>query len=94
MTDVVSPCNSSGSVLCSPIACDVRAISSHDNVKPANYLTELVPRCSLIVGVYEPTGAAPCEHDEHGAILDCMEARDAAGAVANMDAHPRATGSR
>ncbi|MDE1180772.1 GntR family transcriptional regulator [Paraburkholderia sp.] len=52
-----------------------------------HYLTELVSRCSLIVGVYEPTGNAPCEHDEHSAIVDCMEARDAAGAVAKMSAH-------
>ncbi|WP_321800693.1 GntR family transcriptional regulator [Caballeronia sp. J97] len=51
------------------------------------YLTELVSRCSLIVGVYEPVGNAPCEHDEHTAILDCLEARDAQGAVAHMNAH-------
>ncbi len=54
-----------------------------------NYLTELVSRCSLIVGVYEPPGNAPCEHDEHTAIVDCIEARDAAGAVARMEAHLR-----
>jgi DNA-binding GntR family transcriptional regulator len=44
--------------------------------------------------VYESTGNAPCEHDEHAAILDCMEARDAAGAVAHMDAHLRALEAR
>jgi DNA-binding GntR family transcriptional regulator len=59
-----------------------------------NYLTELVSRCSLIVGVYEPTGNAPCEHDEHALILDCMEARDAAGALAHMDAHLRGLEAR
>lgn len=53
------------------------------------YLTELVSRCSLIVGVYEPPGHAPCEHEEHAAIVDCMEARDAAGAVTRMEAHLR-----
>ena len=53
------------------------------------YLTELVSRCSLIVGVYEPPGHAPCEHDEHAAIVDCIEARDAAGAIARMEAHLR-----
>lgn len=53
------------------------------------YLTELVSRCSLIVGLYEPPGNAPCEHDEHAAIVDCIEARDAAGAVARMEAHLR-----
>ncbi|RFU45201.1 GntR family transcriptional regulator [Paraburkholderia sp. DHOC27] len=53
------------------------------------YLTELISRCSLIVGVYEAPGNAPCEHDEHTAIVDCIEARDAAGAVARMAAHLR-----
>ena len=54
-----------------------------------NYLTELVSRCSLIVAFYEPPGNAPCEHDEHAIDFDCMEARDAAGAIALMDAHLR-----
>ncbi len=53
------------------------------------YLTELVSRCSLIVGLYEPPGHAPCEHDEHAAIVACIEARDAEGAVARMEAHLR-----
>src|SRR5471032_789790 len=53
------------------------------------YLTELVSRCSLIVGVYEPPGHAPCEHEEHAAIVDCIQARDAAGAIARMEAHLR-----
>lgn len=51
------------------------------------YLTELISRCSLIVGAYEPVGNAPCEHDEHTAILDCLEARDVEGAIAHMTAH-------
>ena len=54
-----------------------------------NYLTELISRTSLIVGVYEAPGNAPCEHDEHAAIVDCIEARDAAGAVARMTSHLR-----
>ncbi|WP_438390225.1 GntR family transcriptional regulator [Caballeronia sp. DA-9] len=53
------------------------------------YLSELVSRCSLIVGVYEPPGNAPCEHDEHTAIVDCIEARDASGAISRMEAHLR-----
>jgi DNA-binding GntR family transcriptional regulator len=52
-----------------------------------HYLKELVSRCSLIVGAYEPVGNAPCEHDEHCAILDCLEARDTQGAIAHMSAH-------
>lgn len=54
-----------------------------------HYLTELVSRCSLIVGAYEPVGHAPCEHDEHCAILDCIETGDADGAIAHMSAHLR-----
>jgi DNA-binding GntR family transcriptional regulator len=53
------------------------------------YLSELVSRCSLIVGVYEPPGNAPCEHDEHAAIVDCIEARDAPGAISRMETHLR-----
>jgi DNA-binding GntR family transcriptional regulator len=51
------------------------------------YLAELVPRCSLIVALYEPPGNASCEHDEHGQIVDCLERGDAEGAVALMQAH-------
>ena len=54
-----------------------------------NSLTELISRTSLIVGVYEAPGNAPCEHDEHAAIVDCIEAGDAAGAVARMTSHLR-----
>jgi DNA-binding GntR family transcriptional regulator len=53
------------------------------------YLSELVSRCSLIVGVYEPPGNAPCEHDEHADIVNCIEARDAPGAISRMEAHLR-----
>ena len=58
------------------------------------YLSELVSRCSLIVGVYEPPGNAPCEHDEHTAIVDCMEAGDVAGAILNMETHLHAVEAR
>ncbi|MBB3222688.1 GntR family transcriptional regulator [Pseudoduganella umbonata] len=53
----------------------------------SGYLAELVPRCSLIVALYEPPGNASCEHDEHGQIVDCLERGDADGAVALMQAH-------
>jgi DNA-binding GntR family transcriptional regulator len=51
------------------------------------YLTELVSRCSLIVALYEPPGNASCEHDEHEALVDCIEKRDADGAVRLMEEH-------
>jgi len=51
------------------------------------YLTELVSRCSLIVALYEPPGNASCEHDEHEALVDCIERKDADGAVRLMEEH-------
>lgn len=51
------------------------------------YLMELVSRCSLIVALYEPPGNASCEHDEHEALVDCIERRDAKKAVRLMEEH-------
>lgn len=53
----------------------------------SGYLAELVPRCSLIVALYEPPGNASCEHEEHGQIVDCLERGDEEGAVALMREH-------
>lgn len=65
----------------------LRVAALAGNAVLLRYLTELISRCSLIVGLYEPPGYAPCEHDEHAAIVACIEARDAAGAIARMQAH-------
>ncbi len=54
------------------------------------FLVETVSRCSLIVALHETPGHAACEHDEHGRIVDCIERRDAAGALALMNDHLRA----
>jgi DNA-binding GntR family transcriptional regulator len=51
------------------------------------YLVELVSRCSLIVALYEAPGNASCEHDEHGALVDCIARGDADGAVRLMEEH-------
>jgi DNA-binding GntR family transcriptional regulator len=51
------------------------------------YLVELVSRCSLIVALYEAPGNASCEHDEHGALVDCIARGDAEGAVRLMGDH-------
>lgn len=51
------------------------------------YLSELLSRCSLIVALHEPGGHASCEHDEHTAIVDCIERGDFTGALAAMQAH-------
>jgi len=53
------------------------------------YLVEMVSRCSLIVALYEPPGNACCEHDEHEAIVTCLEKGDAEGAARLMDEHLR-----
>lgn len=65
----------------------LRVAALAGNAVLLRYLTELISRCSLIVGLYEPPGYAPCEHDEHAAIVACIEARDAAGAIARMQSH-------
>lgn len=65
----------------------LRVAALAGNAVLLRYLTELISRCSLIVGLYEPPGYAPCEHDEHSAIVDCIARRDAAGAIARMQAH-------
>ena len=51
------------------------------------YLAALMPRCSLIVALYERPGNAPCEHAEHARIVDLIEKGDAAAAAKVMDAH-------
>lgn len=53
------------------------------------YLVEMVSRCSLIVALYQPPGNACCEHEQHDAIVDCLERGDAEGAARLMDSHLR-----
>lgn len=65
----------------------LRVAALAGNAVLLRYLTELISRCSLIVGLYEPPGYAPCEHEEHAAIVACIEQRDAAGAIARMHSH-------
>ncbi|RRW96552.1 GntR family transcriptional regulator [Pandoraea apista] len=65
----------------------LRVAALAGNAVLLRYLTELISRCSLIVGLYEPPGYAPCEHDEHTAIVECIARRDAPGAIARMQSH-------
>lgn len=53
------------------------------------FLRALVSRTSLIIAVYETPGNAMCSHEEHGALLDRLAARDVAGAVRYMEEHLR-----
>lgn len=57
-------------------------------------LTELLSRCALILAFYETPGDVHCEHEEHVALVDCIEAGDVQGAIQLMEAHLRALESR
>ena len=54
------------------------------------YLVELLSRCSLIVALYEAPGNAPCEHEEHEALVDCIARGDGDGAARLMEQHLQA----
>ncbi len=60
-----------------------------DNEPLAAFLRALISRTSLIIAVYEAPGNAMCSHEEHGALLDRLAARDVAGAVRYMEEHLR-----
>ena len=53
----------------------------------ADMLGDLVSRCSLIALMYQSAHSAEHSFDEHVAIVDALEARDARAAVRLMDAH-------
>ena len=53
------------------------------------YLAEIISRCCLVVALFQPPGNATCEHDEHGRVVDCLEAGDVAGAQRENDRHLR-----
>ena len=55
----------------------------------ADMLDDLVSRCSLIALMYQSAHSAEHSFDEHVAIVDALEARDARAAVKLMDAHLR-----
>ena len=60
-----------------------------DNEPLAVFLRALISRTSLIIAVYEAPGNTMCSHEEHGALLDRLAARDEAGAVRYMEEHLR-----
>lgn len=51
------------------------------------YLSELLSRCSLIVALYEPSGHANCEHDEHAQIVDFIEQGKTEEVIKAMNHH-------
>jgi len=63
--------------------------SASGNHVLADFLRELVSRTSLIIALYESPGATPCSHEDHGAILDRIEAGDGPSALKCMQEHLR-----
>jgi DNA-binding GntR family transcriptional regulator len=53
----------------------------------ADMLGDLVSRCSLIALMYQSAHSAEHSFDEHVAIVDALERRDARAAIRLMDAH-------
>jgi len=51
------------------------------------FMSELISRCSLLVALYEPSGHASCEHEEHARIVDLIDEGKTEEAVAAMDTH-------
>jgi DNA-binding GntR family transcriptional regulator len=65
----------------------VRLAELAGNAVAVDFLTELVSRTSLIIGLYESPGTAACSFDEHLALLGALEAGDSSRARALMDTH-------
>jgi DNA-binding GntR family transcriptional regulator len=57
------------------------------NAVLARMLSDLVSRCSLIALMYQSAHSAEHSSDEHVAIVDALEKRDARAAVRLMEAH-------
>ena len=53
----------------------------------AELLDDLLTRCSLIALMYQSSHSAEHSHDEHVAIVDALERRDARAAVRLIEAH-------
>ncbi len=51
------------------------------------FMRSLVSQSSLIIALFEQRGGSHCSEDEHGQLLDALEARDSARAVALMMQH-------
>jgi len=58
-----------------------------ENALLRRYLGELVSRCSLILAMYGRPHSSECAINEHHEIVDALRRRDAARAIALMDAH-------
>jgi DNA-binding GntR family transcriptional regulator len=68
---------------------DFHVVLAHmlGNETLAQLLTDLLSRCSLIALMYQSSHSAGHSYDEHVAIVDALERRDARAAVKLMQAH-------
>jgi DNA-binding GntR family transcriptional regulator len=51
------------------------------------FMEELIARSSLVIALYGRSGASSCGHGEHGAIVDALARRDAAGVQELVSQH-------
>ncbi len=65
----------------------VRMAELMDNEVLAHLLGDLISRCALITLMYQSASAAAHSHEEHGAIVDALDAGDEEQAVQLMQAH-------
>ncbi|WP_343591589.1 GntR family transcriptional regulator [Paracidovorax wautersii] len=65
----------------------VRMAELMDNEVLAQLLGDLISRCALITLMYQSASAAAHSHEEHGAIVDALDAGDEERAVQLMQAH-------
>ena len=57
------------------------------NMVLEQHLSELLARCTLVALMVQSAHSAEHSHDEHVAIVDALERRDAATATALMESH-------
>ncbi|MAC77149.1 MAG: GntR family transcriptional regulator [Rhodobacteraceae bacterium] len=60
----------------------------------ARYVSEVVPRCSLIMSMYARSHSSDCAVDEHSQIIEAIRAGDAPRAIQIMDHHLGAVAER
>lgn len=65
----------------------VRMAQRMGNEVLAQLLLDLISRCALITLMYQSSSDAEHSHEEHDAIVQALQARDEARAVALMEAH-------
>ena len=55
----------------------------------SDFFKGIVSRTSLVVSVFDDTEHAGCRSDEHVTLVDCIEAKDVAGAIGCVQGHLR-----